>query len=136
MRNERNEAMIFYLTKKTISSNLFHFVIFALTFMFSLNELMLRSFFIVMYKNLWCFEFDRSVNFLHERKTTQQNNFQSLIISHNFKTRRKTTSSSKQDEKKNNSIVLMMTQCSKNVFFVDFDIQQKRFRFSFFQKLN
>ena len=40
--------------------------------------LMLRSFFIAMYKNLWCFESDRSVNLLHERKTTQQSSFQSL----------------------------------------------------------
>ena len=30
----------------------------------------------------------------------------------------------------------MMTRCSKNVFLVNFDIQQKRFQFSFFQKLN
>ena len=100
MKNERNETMIFYLIKKSISSSLFYFVIFALAFRFSLNELMLRFFFIVMYKNLWCFEFDRFVNFLHKRKTIQQSNFQSLIIFHNLKTRRETTSSSKQNEKK------------------------------------
>ena len=100
MRNEKNETMIFYLIKRSIFSNFFHFVIFALILMFSLNELMLRSFFIVMYKNLWCFEFDRFVNLLHKRKTIQQNNFQSLITSHNLKTRRETTSSSRQDEKK------------------------------------
>ena len=52
MKNEMNKTLIFYLIKKSIFSNLFHFVIFALTFMFSLNELMLRIFFIVMYKNL------------------------------------------------------------------------------------
>ena len=52
MRNKMNETLIFYLIRKLIFSNFFHFVIFALTFMFSLNELMLRTFFIVMYKNL------------------------------------------------------------------------------------
>ena len=51
-----------------------------------LLKLMLRSFFIVMYKNLWCFEFDRFVDFLHERKTVQQSNFQSLITSSVFAT--------------------------------------------------
>ena len=72
MRNERNETMIFYLIKRSISSSLFHFVISALTLMFSLNELMLRSFFIAMYKNLWCFEFDRFVDFLHERNNSAE----------------------------------------------------------------
>ena len=50
MKNEMKKTMIFYLTRKSIFSNFFHFVIFALTFMFSLNELMLRTFFIAMYK--------------------------------------------------------------------------------------
>ena len=50
MKNEMNETLIFYLIRKSIFSNFFHFVIFALAFMFSLNELMLRIFFIVMYK--------------------------------------------------------------------------------------
>ena len=100
MRNERNEAIIFYLTRRSAFSSLFHFVISALALMSSLNELMLRSFFIAMYKNLWCFESDRSVDLLHERKTVQQSSFQSLITFHNLKTRRETTSSSRQDEKK------------------------------------
>ena len=51
MKNEKNETLIFYLIKKSIFSNFFHFVIFALTFTFSLNELIFRIFFIVMYKN-------------------------------------------------------------------------------------
>ena len=33
-----NETLIFYLTRRLILSNFFHFVIFALAFMFSLNE--------------------------------------------------------------------------------------------------
>ena len=52
MKNEMNETLIFYLIKKSTFSNFFHFVIFALTFMFNLNELMLRIFFIAMYKIL------------------------------------------------------------------------------------
>ena len=51
MKNEKNEALIFYLIRKSIFSSFFHFVIFALTFTFSLNELMFRIFFIAMYKN-------------------------------------------------------------------------------------
>ena len=51
MKNEMNEALIFYLTRRSIFSSLFHFVIFALALMSSLNELMLRIFFIAMYKN-------------------------------------------------------------------------------------
>ena len=51
MKNEKNETLIFYLTKKSVFSNFFHFVIFALAFTFSLNELMFRTFFIAMYKN-------------------------------------------------------------------------------------
>ena len=35
MRNEKNETLIFYLTKKSIFSIFFHFVIFALTLTFS-----------------------------------------------------------------------------------------------------
>ena len=49
-KNEMNKTLIFYLIKKSIFSNFFYFVIFTLTFMFNLNELMLRTFFIVMYK--------------------------------------------------------------------------------------
>ena len=52
MKNEKNETMIFYLIKKSMFSNFFNFVIFALIFMFNLNELILRYSFIVMYKNL------------------------------------------------------------------------------------
>ena len=39
MRNEMNETLIFYLTKRSVSSSLFHFVISALAFMSSLDEL-------------------------------------------------------------------------------------------------
>ena len=52
MRNERNETLIFYLIRRSVFSSFFHFVIFALALTSSLNELMLRTFFIVMYKNL------------------------------------------------------------------------------------
>ena len=51
MRNEKNETLIFYLIKRSVFSSFFHFVIFALAFTSSLNELMFRIFFIVMYKN-------------------------------------------------------------------------------------
>ena len=50
MKNEIDETLIFYLTKRSVFSNFFHFVIFALALMFNLNELMLRIFFIAMYK--------------------------------------------------------------------------------------
>ena len=52
MKNEKNETLIFYLIRKSIFSNFFHFVIFALTFTFNLNELMFRTFFIVMCKDV------------------------------------------------------------------------------------
>ena len=52
MKTENHEALIFYLIRRSVSFSLFHFDIFALTFMSSLNELMLRTFFIAMYKNL------------------------------------------------------------------------------------
>ena len=42
------------------------------------HGLMLRSSFIAMYKNLWCFGPGRPVGLLHERKTAQQSSFQSL----------------------------------------------------------
>ena len=38
MKNEMKRTMIFYLTKRSIFSSFFHFVIFALAFMSSLNE--------------------------------------------------------------------------------------------------
>ena len=50
-----NEALIFYLIRKSTFSSFFHFVIFALTFMSNLNELMLRTFFIAMYKKILMF---------------------------------------------------------------------------------
>ena len=131
MRNEMNETLIFYLIKKSTFSSFFHFVIFVLTFMFSLNELMLRTFFIVMYKILmfWIWSiFCKS--FIEQSDSTKQlskfNYFFTI-----FKTRRETTSSSKK-RKKSSSIVLMMSRCMKNIFLVEFDIQQKRFEFSFF----
>ena len=40
MKNERNEALIFYLTRRSASSSLFHFVIPALAPTFSLDELL------------------------------------------------------------------------------------------------
>ena len=43
MKNEMNETLIFYLIRRSISSSLFHFVILALAFMSSLNELTKRA---------------------------------------------------------------------------------------------
>ena len=51
MRNGRNEALTSYLTKRPAPPSPFHFVISALAPTSSLNELMLRTFFIAMYKN-------------------------------------------------------------------------------------
>ena len=93
MRTENHETLIFYLTKRSVSFNLFHFDIFALAFMFSLNELMLRTFFIAMYKNLdvWTWSiFDR----LLSTHMIQQSNFQSLITFSRF-----------QDTSKNDVVV-------------------------------
>ena len=39
MRNEKNEILIFYLTKKSVSSDSIQFVISVITLSFSLNEL-------------------------------------------------------------------------------------------------
>ena len=76
--------------------------------------------------------FDRLLNILYDSiKQHSKFNYFFTISRHVVKRRRR-----QKNEKKNNSIVLMMTRNSKNVFFVDFDVQQKRFEFSFFQKLN
>ena len=56
----------------------------------------------------------------------------SFTISRHVEKRRRR----QKDEKENNSIVLMMSRNLKNVFLVEFDVQQKRFEFSFSQKLN
>ena len=75
MKNEMKKTMIFYLTKKSIFSSFFHFVIFALTFMSSLNELMLRTFFIVMYKILDVLNMIDLQTMILQNKMTLQNRF-------------------------------------------------------------
>ena len=91
IKTEKYETLIFYLIRKSIFSNFFHFVIFALTFMFNLHELILRIFFIIMYKN-----FD-VLNMIDFRSFVEHFIWFNKTI---FKTRRETTSSSKKRKKK------------------------------------
>ena len=98
--------------------------------MSSLNELMLRTFFIAMYKNLDVLSMIDLRSLVEQNDSTEQLSEFSYFLTI-FKTRRETTSSSKK-RKKNSSIALMMSRCMKNVLFVEFDVQQKRFELSSF----
>ena len=130
MKNEMNETLISYLTRRSISSSFFHFVISALALMSSLNELMLRTSFIAMYKNLdvlSMIDLRSSVEQSDSAEQLSESSYSFTIL----KTRRETTSSSER-RKESSSIALMMSRCMKNVLLVELDVQQKRFELSSF----
>ena len=136
MRKRKVETLTFCYIRRFIVRIFIYFVFFALIFKFNLFELILRTFFIACYvQKFWCFEHNRfSIvcwTFHDSIKQFSKFNYFFTISKHVEKRRRR-----QKNEKKSNSIVLMMSRKLKNIFFVEFDIQQKRFEFSFFQKLN